>query len=292
VDVGATTAVFSQTTEGLSFDYASLGDMLGGYPGWPPSTPSTFSVPGGSVDLALSMRVTGANPNLPFTVELVSPASFVSLAKFQGTTSGVGETPVMVPLELVEGSLAGKTVGGIQFTWDGGDDPINVDFLSLAYKQTSGTGGGDEETTEDGSGGDTSPPPGGGTTGPPADGEVTTLAPAGITSVKLLPPKRTIKAGKNARFVVVVTNNSMQDEEVEVNFTSSDEGILSAPDSVDVLVPGKKKETSKAKTKRFKIVLETDEYDEGAADLTASIGQVTSAPCRVTIKPKKFKEFE
>jgi hypothetical protein len=260
VDPEITTATFTQNAEGITFGPSvQLGNTLNA------ELISPVRLPAGAVDLAVVMRVTGSPSELPFSVEIFGSApDFTSLARFQGTTAGVGEVPVIVPLKLFEGSALDSAIGGVAFTWDG-DGSTSTQILHLAVKQAEGGGGG-----------------GGGSED---------LAPPGITSVKLLPPKRTVKAGKKTRFFVVVSNNSTQSQEVEVDFTSSDTGVLMEPDSVEILVPGKKTEAQRAKTKRFKVVIETDEYDEGTAELTASIGSnVKSAPCRVTIKPKKFKD--
>jgi len=274
------TARYSQDESGISFGGSvTLGDTLGGV------LPAPVTIPVGANELAISMRVTGVNQDLWFDVEIFDDA-MNKLAKYEGNTSGLAEDSPFLPLTLTERFAPGATIGGIQFTWNGGGD-FGVKIVALAVAVEGGGNIDEGEGGESEVGGSA----GGGGGGAPASGSTVTPAPEGITSVKLLPSSRTVKAGKKTRLMVLVTNNSTQTEEVQVDFTSSNASVLSEPDSVDVVVPGKKRETQKAKTKRFRIVLETDEFDEGAAELTASIGSnVRSTPCRITIKPKKFKE--
>ena len=124
VDPGAVTAAYKQSGLGISFGpRVSLGDSIGGR-----ISPIGFS--GSNAALGLLVRLTGANPELPFTFETFD-ANFNVTAKFQGQTTGAGNAASFVPLRLVEGSVRGTTIAGLQFTWDGAAS-ISVELLSLA----------------------------------------------------------------------------------------------------------------------------------------------------------------
>jgi len=109
-----------------------------------------------------------------------------------------------------------------------------------------------------------------------------------ISSVKLLPARRTIRAGKTARLIVKVANNSTATQEVEVTFVSSDENVLRAPGPLKITARGKKNEKRKARWSRGRVVIVIDESAAtGRAQLTASVGgRVISFPSTVTIKPR------
>jgi hypothetical protein len=124
VDPAAVTVAYKQSSQGISFGPGvSLGDSLGGR--IPP-----VGLSGSNNALGLLVRLTGANPGLPFTFETFD-TNFNITAKFQGQTTGAGSATSFVPLKLVEGSAQGTTIAGLQFTWDG-TAPISVELLSLA----------------------------------------------------------------------------------------------------------------------------------------------------------------
>lgn len=105
-----------------------------------------------------------------------------------------------------------------------------------------------------------------------------------ITSVKILPPKRTVTAGKSAKVMVMVANNTTQDQTVQVTFASSNTEALSVPLSQSLTVPGKKNAKQKAKTARLAVLLTAPASASGASQLTATVAGITSLPCSVTIK--------
>ena len=124
VDPGAVTAAYKQSGQGISFGPGiSLGDSIGG-------RISPIRLPGGSSSLGLIMRLNGANPDLPFSLEAFD-ANFNVTAKFQGQTSDLVGATSFVPLKLVEGSVQASSIAGLQFTWDGGG-AVNVELLSIA----------------------------------------------------------------------------------------------------------------------------------------------------------------
>lgn len=124
VDAGSVTAAYKQSGQGLSFEpFVSLGDTIGG-------AISPIQLPGAPSELGLIMRLSGSNPDLPFSIETFD-SNFNVTAKFQGQTAGIGNVPVFVPLELVEGSTEKASVVGLQLTWDG-SGAINIEVLSLA----------------------------------------------------------------------------------------------------------------------------------------------------------------
>jgi hypothetical protein len=115
VDPGATTAVYSQTTNALVLSGAySLGDTLGGTFDGPPQDWTGFT------GFGLLMGVTGTNPFLPFTVEFYDTALKV-INSYQGTTFGLTDTPSLAMLDLWRvGTGDFSSVVGMQFSWDSG----------------------------------------------------------------------------------------------------------------------------------------------------------------------------
>lgn len=107
-----------------------------------------------------------------------------------------------------------------------------------------------------------------------------------ISAVRLLPAKRTVRAGKTARLTVRVANDSTEAREVEVTFASSDASVLPAPAPVKITALGKKNGKRGPRWTRAKVLLQTAQDAKGRAFLTAMVGSsLSSAPCRVTVKP-------
>jgi hypothetical protein len=126
LETSATTAKVTQSAAGLAFSSLALGDTLGGlFPAlqnWARSDYTTFGV---------IMSIEGANPGLPFDVE-VYDSSLSMAAKYEGTTIGVGSMPVFVPLEASPGHIQSLgDVKGVQWTWNGAA-PIKVTVRSFA----------------------------------------------------------------------------------------------------------------------------------------------------------------
>lgn len=97
-------------------------------------------------------------------------------------------------------------------------------------------------------------------------------APAHAASVKLLPRRRTVTAGKPCKLVVVVGNNSTNAQTIPVYLGSSDPEKIPAPGYTNVIVRGKRSEKQKAATARvsFGFVVPTNAL--GAVQITASVG--------------------
>jgi hypothetical protein len=133
VDEGSTTAAYSQTSTNLSLvSPFALGDTLGGvFPStydWSAySNASTFT-------FGLFMSAAGASPGIPFTVEFFNGALDAIVNTYSGDASGLSASPTFVPLSL---SLAGSgdfsSIGGMQFTWDGGGTgTVVVDSIAVS----------------------------------------------------------------------------------------------------------------------------------------------------------------
>jgi len=60
-----------------------------------------------------------------------------------------------------------------------------------------------------------------------------------VASLKFLPPRRTARAGKTARFTLLVANDLTRTQDVRVTFTSSNPGNVRAPDPVTITARGK-----------------------------------------------------
>jgi len=131
VDPGAVVGTYQQSGQGITFGpRVSLGDSVGG------TIPPIRA--GAANGVGLIMRLTGTNPELPFSLEIFD-ANFNITAKFQGQTTGGGAVASFVPLQLVTGSVQGTTIAGLQFTWDG-DGSINIELLSLALSTSPSPG--------------------------------------------------------------------------------------------------------------------------------------------------------
>ena len=133
VDGGSTTAAYSQTATNLTLvSPFTLGDTLGGvfsstYDWSAYSNASTFT-------FGLFMSAAGASPGIPFTVEFYNGALDVIVNTYSGDASGLSTSPTFVPMSL---SLAGSgnfsSIGGLQFTWDGGGTgTVVVDSIAVS----------------------------------------------------------------------------------------------------------------------------------------------------------------
>jgi len=111
-----------------------------------------------------------------------------------------------------------------------------------------------------------------------------TPVPSVITSVKITPPKRTVTAGKSAKVMVMIANNSTQAQTLEVSFASSNPSALPVPPSRSVPLPGKKNATQNAKVTRVPVTLTAPASASGMSQLTATVAGTSSQPCEVTIK--------
>jgi hypothetical protein len=138
VDGGSTTAAYSQTTTNLSLvSPFALGDTLGGvfastYDWSAYSNASTFT-------FGLFMSATGVSPGIPFTVEFFNGALDTIVNTYSGDASGLSASPTFVSMSL---SLAGSgdfsSIGGMQFTWDGGGTgTVVVDSIAVVPEPTT-----------------------------------------------------------------------------------------------------------------------------------------------------------
>ncbi len=120
----------------------------------------------------------------------------------------------------------------------------------------------------------------------PAPTPAPPTTPEGITSVKLLPPGRTVKAGKAAKLMVMVGNNSTQTQIVTVTFSSSNSEVA-APAPLNVTVRGKKStKQKKDRTGRSKFTVPIPASATGSTVITASVGGLSSTST-LTIKAGK-----
>lgn len=87
----------------------------------------------------------------------------------------------------------------------------------------------------------------------------------------MLPPSRTVKAGKVAKFVVIVGNDSMLPASVVVRFDSTNPAVPD-PEPVTVPVDGKKSVRHKAKTGRQTVEVNVPADATGSTVITASVG--------------------
>ena len=127
VDPNATTAGYTQTTSGLVFNgtYA-LGDTVGG--GFAAQDWSLYAAP--TYTIGVLMTVAGADPSLPFSVELFDQ-NLTIINRYSGVTTGA-TTSTFVPLTMaMPGTRTFAAVAGAQFTWDGGGT-ANVVLEGLA----------------------------------------------------------------------------------------------------------------------------------------------------------------
>lgn len=133
VDGDSTTASYSQTTTNLTLITPfTIGDTLGGVF----STPYNWSAYGNTNNFTfgLIMSTAGASPGTPFTVEFFNGALDTIVNTYTGEASGLSASPAFVPMSL---SLAGSgdfsSIGGMQFTWDGGGTgSVVVDSVAVS----------------------------------------------------------------------------------------------------------------------------------------------------------------
>jgi len=101
-----------------------------------------------------------------------------------------------------------------------------------------------------------------------------------------MPLHRSVKAGTVAKIPVTVWNSSATVKRVRVQFRSSDESQLAAPQPMDVDVPARN--ISSGKPGRATKVVNVRVGDNGGkAELVASVVGLHSAPCTVGIKPSR-----
>jgi hypothetical protein len=133
VDGGSTTAGYSQTTTNLTLvSPFALGDTLGGvfttaYDWSAYSNTNNFT-------FGLYMSAAGASPGIPFTVEFFNGALDTIVNIYSGDASGLSTSLTFVPMSLsVAGSGDFSSIGGMQFTWDGGGTgTVVVDSIAVS----------------------------------------------------------------------------------------------------------------------------------------------------------------
>jgi len=129
LDPSATIGSGTQNASGFVWSPSvALGDQLGGTftaANWTP-----FTNPANYTGFALRMSVTGANPDLSFSLTLFDP-SFAPINTYGGSTFGLTSTPGLVSLSLDSpGSGNFGSVGGAVLTWGGGGN-INTTATEL-----------------------------------------------------------------------------------------------------------------------------------------------------------------
>lgn len=122
VDGASTTAPYSQTASGIVFGPTiTFADTLGGSFAstfnW--STYNPFAVP--PATWFVKMSISGANPNLPFTLNLVNSVGG-TLVNFDGDTSALSGGYVPLTLSTTDPGVASalSAVDMAQFTWNNG----------------------------------------------------------------------------------------------------------------------------------------------------------------------------
>ncbi len=114
---------YTQSATTVDFTAESLGDQVFG--NYTASDWSAFS------DFGIRMTVTGANPNLPFTITIFD-SSFNSSA-YQGFTTGLLDgVPGVAPIILTTPGANLSLVAGLQIGWDGSSSPINVSMSNVS----------------------------------------------------------------------------------------------------------------------------------------------------------------
>jgi hypothetical protein len=116
IDPEITLAPYTQSSTSFTINGTlGLGDGTLGGGFLAGGVPTTYDW-SGVIDFALTMSVTGTNPNLQFRVELFD--SLAKVAEYEGTTAGLTSTPTLVSLnETFRGSLS--NIIGMQVTFDG-----------------------------------------------------------------------------------------------------------------------------------------------------------------------------
>ena len=133
VDEGSTTAAYSQTATNLTLvSPFTLGDTLGGvfsstYDWSAYSNTNNFT-------FGLYMSAAGASPGIPFTVEFFNGALDAIVNTYSGDASGLSTSLTFVPMSLsLPGSGDFSSIGGMQFTWDGGGTgTVVVDSIAVS----------------------------------------------------------------------------------------------------------------------------------------------------------------
>lgn len=108
-----------------------------------------------------------------------------------------------------------------------------------------------------------------------------------ISSVKLMPAKRAVKAGKTAKLAVVVGNDSTTLQPVTIKFDSNDDSLIADPSPLVFDLPAKRSAKSRPRLTRRTFSFEVSEdYEGGKVTITATAGSRLST-CEVTVKPLK-----
>ena len=133
VDGGSTTASYSQTTTNLTLvSPFTLGDTLGGVftTGYDWSAYSNTN----NFTFGLFMSAAAASPGVPFTVEFFNGALDTIVNTYSGDASGLSTSLTFVPMSLsLPGSGDFSSIGGMQFTWDGGGTgTVVVDSIAVS----------------------------------------------------------------------------------------------------------------------------------------------------------------
>jgi hypothetical protein len=122
VDPGSTTSPYSQTVSGIVFGPTiTFADTLGGSFAstfnW--STYNPFTAP--PATWFVKMSISGANPNLPFTLNLVNSVGG-TLVNFDGDTSALSGGYVPLTLSTTDPGVASalSAIDMAQFTWNNG----------------------------------------------------------------------------------------------------------------------------------------------------------------------------
>jgi hypothetical protein len=134
VDEGSTTAAYSQTATTLTLvSPFTLGDTLGGvfsstYDWSAYSNTNNFT-------FGLYMSTAGASPGIPFNVELFNAALDAIVATYSGDATGLGASSTFIPMSFQVGGGSGNlsSIGGMQFTWNGGGTgTVVVDSIAVS----------------------------------------------------------------------------------------------------------------------------------------------------------------
>jgi hypothetical protein len=132
IESGISSGTYSQAAGGVTYSPSvALGDSVGGTFG--PLDWSTHTDLQSAAYLKISF--TGANPNLPMSLELFD-ATLTSSIKYQGTTdpTASGTSAPYFKFTLTSGSIPPgflSSVGGAQITWDG-DGTVNATLQAIA----------------------------------------------------------------------------------------------------------------------------------------------------------------
>jgi hypothetical protein len=79
----------------------------------------------------IRMSLTGANPNLAFSISFFNGA-FDPITSYSGTTTAAIASPTIIPLTLSSTGTGSLTdVQFVQFTWDTGGSPINTTVTEI-----------------------------------------------------------------------------------------------------------------------------------------------------------------